>query len=551
MSQARDNIPGIPVGGGGAIDPVSANASELEAIRSLLAVRDRFVLASVICNDLSLQRSVITGLRASHPDIVVVDMSANTDVDPFSLADRQAPPHPLAVFVTGLTSWLSNPMSRLARASALNASRERWIERFHCPVLLWMNQTTGHVLAQHAPDVWRYRSHRFEFERDSARDMGASVAQFARSSGDLQSQTAQDARERIEELRRRLEAVPPDASPALIEVANNWRNEMGLLLSRLGELNEAERVWREALEIDRRLDDERGQAICLGNLGIVLKTRGELEGAEAMYRKSLAIGKKLGWLEGMANDYGNLGMVLRIRGELEAAEAMFRRSLAIEEKLGRLQGMASDYGNLGNVMKTRGDLEGAEAMFRKSLAIAEKLGATESMASACGNLGIAMITRGDLEGAEAMFRKSLAIAEKLGSVESMASAYSNLGTVLRIRGDLEGAEAMFRKSLAIAEKLGSMEGMASAYGNLGIVMKKRGDLEGAEAMCRKSLAIEEKLGRLEGMASSYANLGILLRIRGDSGQARELWSKSLGLYAKLGAKHMMERVQRLIDGLGK
>jgi tetratricopeptide (TPR) repeat protein len=279
------------------------------------------------------------------------------------------------------------------------------------------------------------------------------------------------------------------------------------------------------------------------------KRLGELAEAERLLRRSLAISGPEVQTASTADAYSNLGIIMGTRGNLDGAEAMHHKALDFNAKLGRLEGTARAYNNLGIILRTRGDLDGAEAMHRKSLEINEKLGRPQGTAINYGNLGLILQLRGDLAGAEAMHRKSLEIEERLGRLEGMAKDYGNIGLVLQTRGDLEGAEAMHRKALEINEKLGRLEGMANAYGNLCLVLQKRGDLDGAEAMCHRSFGIEEKLGRLEGMANDYENLALIKKTRGDLDGARENWSKSRDLFARLGARHMVERVQKLIDGL--
>ena len=56
--------------------------------------------------------------------------------------------------------------------------------------------------------------------------------------------------------------------------------------------------------------------------------------AEDVYRKALEINRAEGRQEGMAEDYNNLGNVYQERGRLDEAEQMYRRALAIFENLG-------------------------------------------------------------------------------------------------------------------------------------------------------------------------------------------------------------------------
>ncbi len=322
---------------------------------------------------------------------------------------------------------------------------------------------------------------------------------------------------------------------------------LGILYKTRGNLEQAEGMYQNALAIHEELGHKEGMAGVYGNLGNLYRTRGDLEQTESMYQAALAIYEELGHKEGMAAQYGNLGNLYRARGDLEQAEDMYQKSLAIDEGLGHREGMASNYGDLGNLYLTRGDLEQAEGMYQKALAIYEELGHKEGMANNYGNLGILYQTRGDLEQAEGMHQKALAINEELGRKEGMASNYGNLGNLYQIRGDLEQAEDMYQKALVINEELRRKEGMAKQYGNLGILYQTRGDLERAESMYQKSLAIDEELGRKEGMANQYGNLGILYIYRGDLKQAEQLIRKSIKLFEEVGMQPQIEQANQILN----
>jgi tetratricopeptide (TPR) repeat protein len=326
---------------------------------------------------------------------------------------------------------------------------------------------------------------------------------------------------------------------------------LGVIYQTRGDLGEAERMYRKALEISEQLGRLEGVARAYGNLGVIYQTRGDLDGAERMLRKALEMNQQLGRLEGVASDYGNLGLIYQTRGDLDKAERMHRKALELNQKLGRLKGVAIQYGNLGLIYETRGDLDEAEWMHRKALEINQKLGRLEGMAADYGNLGLIYQTRGDLDEAERMHRKALDIEEKLGRLEGIANQYGNLGLVYDRRGDLDEAERMLHETLEIDERLARLEGMAKAYGNLGVICQTRGDLDKAEEMHRKSLEINEKLGRPKGMAMQCGNLGSVYKNQGDLERAREYWIKARDLFDRIGMPHEVERVERLLDGLSR
>ena len=189
---------------------------------------------------------------------------------------------------------------------------------------------------------------------------------------------------------------------------DGW-NQLGQILHRIGDLDEAEAAFGCVLGLGNRVEGNRVIAAATGNLGVIHLTRGDLDKSEEFHLKSLALHKELGHKEGMASQYGNLGLIHRRRGDLDKAEELHLKSLALEEDLGRKEGMASDYGNLGLIHRTRGDLDKAEGFHLKSLALYEELGHKEGIANQYGNLGTIRAQRDDTSGACAYWAKAKAL----------------------------------------------------------------------------------------------------------------------------------------------
>ncbi|MEM6384345.1 MAG: tetratricopeptide repeat protein [Pseudomonadota bacterium] len=290
---------------------------------------------------------------------------------------------------------------------------------------------------------------------------------------------------------------------------DGW-NQLGLLLARIGKLEEAEQAYLKVGELADQQGDKLAEAVSLGNLGTVYFSRGDLDRAEQTFEESRALNAELGHKEGIASQYGNLGILYKTRGDLDRAEEAYETSLAIHIELGHKEGMANQYGNLGNLYWKRGDLDRAEEAYENSLILHTELGRKEGMANNYGNLGNLYFTRGDLDRAEETYGKSLSLNTELGRKEAMANQYGNLGILYATRGDLDRAEPAFKKSLALNTELGSKEGMANQYGNLGILYATRGDLD----------------------------------------RACESWRKSRDLYAEIGIPHMVEKHEALMREAG-
>lgn len=325
------------------------------------------------------------------------------------------------------------------------------------------------------------------------------------------------------------------------QAAEYWRHVGALAF--LNDTEKALDAYRKATNLDP--DDAGGW----NELGHLLDRVGQLDEAVAAYGKVLAFGNNVSDEAIITAATVNLGSVFHTRGDLDKAEEMYRTSLTIEEALGRKEGMAVALSNLGVVFETRGDLNKAEEMYREALSLDEELNNQVGIASAYGNLGNMFQTRGDLDNAEEMYCKALSLNEMMGRKEGMAKQYGNLGVVFGTRGDLDKAEEMYRKALSLNEALGRKEGMANQYGNLGNVLKARGDLDTAEEMYRRSLAIDQALGRKEGIASDHANLGAMYEMRGDIEQACVCWRKSRDLYRALGSPNA-QKVEQWMRNAG-
>lgn len=220
----------------------------------------------------------------------------------------------------------------------------------------------------------------------------------------------------------------------------------------------AEQLPPESASNDRSVGEQPEEAVATAysNLAIVHQSRGELDQAETMYKKALEIHEALGHRESMARDYNNLGYIYWFRGDLEQAETVYQKSLELHKALGEQAGMADNYANLGSVYWTRRDLAKAEAMYRQALALNEALDRKEKLANNYGNLGVVYQTRGELQQAQSMHQQAIAIYERAGrQTEGLANAYGNLGSVYKRAGNLKEAEEMYMRALRLYQRVGN------------------------------------------------------------------------------------------------
>jgi len=347
-----------------------------------------------------------------------------------------------------------------------------------------------------------------------------------------------------------------------------------------GDLNNAEKHYREAFDQDEKMTDDNlvGQrapydsdklacdgcnltlqecaaevalpgngskptslnaAVTINDLGLIARERTDLLKAKGYYCRALLTRAKLapGSLA-VVQSLISLGVILFELGDLTRAEAYEVRALDIANKLAP-EGLevAKGLNALGLVAWQRGDLTRAEEYCRQSLVIMKKLvPGSLQVAKVLITLGGVAETQADFAKAEEYFHQVLLIKEKLspGSPNNVF-AFLNLGRVIQTQGDLKRAEGYDLRALARAKRSapGSLY-VAASLTQVGSLAAERGEYAKAEEYYREALEIEDKVfpDSLY-VAELYSKLGDAIGGRGDLATAEEYYRKALAIREKL------------------
>ncbi len=232
---------------------------------------------------------------------------------------------------------------------------------------------------------------------------------------------------------------------ALISKAVNIRpgnpifsDNLGLVLARLGRLEEAGEAHRRALEIDD------GLACAHNNLGMVLSAAGDASGAEAAHRRAIELDP------GNAEAHNNLGNVLAVSGRAGEAEASYRQALTLKPDF------TMALSNLGSVLRGLGKRDEAEALCRRAV----ELSPDDHMP--WNTLGNVLMAREREEQAVACFRRAAEI------YPGFQLAWSNLGGALVGLGRWDDAGRAFRQAIKVDPQC------AEAHNGLGVLEQSLG-----------------------------------------------------------------------------
>jgi tetratricopeptide (TPR) repeat protein len=322
----------------------------------------------------------------------------------------------------------------------------------------------------------------------------------------------------------------PGVTSYRLELANTHVN-LGALFRRLGQLEGAERAYRQALAIEEELvartpKDAEGRRLLArihNNLANLLKITGRRDAAESAYRRALAL------QEGLAADFPekdvyplelartgyNLGILLLQIGRHRETEATYRRALSLQERVVsrtpvepacRLE-LSRTCSNLSHLLRQVGRPQEGEPLARRAVAIGEELIANfpgvaqyrEDLAMSIHTLARLVQDMGRPQAAEPLFRRCLEIQEALLAAEpnlpdhasDLACTLSNLAGLLSHRGEAAGALPMVRRAIDLQRQaLGSnpqhparQEFLGEHYGTLALTLVTLGDhAEAAKAV---------------------------------------------------------------------
>jgi tetratricopeptide (TPR) repeat protein len=278
------------------------------------------------------------------------------------------------------------------------------------------------------------------------------------------------------------------------------RSLIGRLYFEIGKYDDAEKMHRAALVFYRKQfgPKSRETAAALNDLGVVLSKQGNLAEAERTHQEALGIRRRLFGNEhqDVAASLNNLATVYRQQRKFDEAERLIREGLAIRQKLFAAESLevADSLRNLSLIFGHERKGAESEEAARKVLAIRQQLLGDEHplVASALLDVAYALGFTGKLEEAEALQREALAMQRKLLGDEhpDVSTSLSSLAENMRQRRNLPEAKTVSGAAISIQRKMlgdDSPEVLKSLE-SLGSTLKAQRKYADAEAAFRESLA---------------------------------------------------------------
>jgi len=275
----------------------------------------------------------------------------------------------------------------------------------------------------------------------------------------------------------------------------NVRVALAALLQKRGELTAAETELNEVLA--SRLSssgDRHGAGRTYQQLGAVAMERGRFDEAERHFRQALDVMLEFGDRHGAGRTYQQLGAVAMERGRFDEAERHFRQALDVMLEFGDRHGAGRTYQQLGAVAMERGRFDEAERYFRQALDVMLEFGDRRASAVLRYHLGVVAHRQGRLDEAERYFRQALDVMLEFGDRRASAVLRYHLGVLAQALGRYLEAERSYRQTLEIELEFGDRHAAVTQQ-QLGATLLHLGQTdEGIEEILRGAVALRQLSG---------------------------------------------------------
>ncbi|HEU4720019.1 MAG TPA: HD domain-containing phosphohydrolase [Gemmatimonadaceae bacterium] len=303
------------------------------------------------------------------------------------------------------------------------------------------------------------------------------------------------------------------------------RNALGHALNvlaavrwRQGDLDEAERLFHEALERGTSTTDPRLHVDVMTNLGSLAKIRGDFREALRCYEDALAHGRLHSLLDNILGTLNNLGIANMSLHRLDAAEDAFAEALTIANALGGLSIRIQLEVNGASLQIEKGDYAEAKRRCDRAMQLAAHLGDSRANAEAEKVYGIIARETGDLALAETHLARAREMASAVNDLEfegdvnrELAELFDRLGRSRETLQALNRAHSCFTQLRARHELADVSRRMARLEGDFLDVVRQWGE------------SIESKDQHTQGHCERVADLAGALAVKAGFDATSLFW----------------------------
>jgi CHAT domain-containing protein/Tfp pilus assembly protein PilF len=315
-------------------------------------------------------------------------------------------------------------------------------------------------------------------------------------------------------------------------------SNIGVVYDNLGQYQQALENYQQALEIQHKIDDQFGKGAVLTNIGVVYRNLGQYQQALKYYQQALEIQHKIDDKRGKSSTLVNIGIVYKFYFKNQKAFEYYYKALEIQREIGDKRGEGETLSNIGGVYNNLGQYEQVLKYLKQALEIRRKIGDKRGEAFNLGNIGAMYGKIGQYQQALIYLKQGLSIWREIDHKRGEAIDLGNIGAIYGISGQYQQALEYFKQALSIQREIGNKHGEASELGNIGVVYGYFGQYQQALEHLKQALVINQKFDNKHGKAFQFSNIGAVYKTLGDYQKSKEAFQNSANILEKISSNDL-------------
>src|SRR6266480_7243552 len=267
------------------------------------------------------------------------------------------------------------------------------------------------------------------------------------------------------------------------------------------------------------------QARALGAAGRLALNQGDMDRAEVLLAQHLELCRELGDTAGIALSLQRLAVIAWVRNNTTAAYALTEEALTLWREVGDKAYVAWALGWLAYMASQQGEYARGLALCEESLAIYRQLENNIGVADILCRLAEARyVSQSDPELIVSLLEESLAISRNVGDKMGLAACLRLSGQLALSQGNAAEGSSLAEETLALFRETGHRQGISLSLCLLAKVEAKQGNYQAAHKAYEQSLATASRgMDDMGLVASCLEGLAAAVAAQGELTWAARLW----------------------------
>jgi predicted ATPase/class 3 adenylate cyclase len=324
----------------------------------------------------------------------------------------------------------------------------------------------------------------------------------------------------------------------------------GLISSRQGNFDQAERLCDTSIETAQRLGLDSGLAFACSSRALVSYSRGETAHAIEYYQRAARLYSEANNIQGQAMSLNGIGTTYQEMGRWNDAKENLIRAREIFAQTGDELHKAFADNNIGELLRQQGNLDEALRYYTAALESLQQIGGSKyAIAVLHMNLGATHVRLRNAGDAARHLAASRSLFDAIKARDFLAELYGYIAENECIECRYDSATDIGRQGLSLSRELSMKTEEGKCLRILGDIAMAAGELDEAKPLLDESLRVLQEVGNAYPLARTHLSLAQWHALKQEPSEARAGLELCIPVFREMDAKMDLNTANQLLAGL--